>query len=160
MTSSNSPIDSKNWIDRINESDEYIKDMFSWYNNGWINRGEDDEKKIKDRIKTNILVTLNYVEEVLDELVKLGITANDVFLKFNSLVDHTVLITVPTEDYLSDNFFNIYSISKKKERSSKSEDYGVRFNYTFDDGDIDEDALRGDGFHKSHSSSPKNSASQ
>ncbi len=151
MSTHNSPINSQDWIDRINDSDDYIKDMMSFYNNGWIDRGEEDEKKIKDRIKANILLTFTYVDEILTELSKMKLPASCVYLKINTFVKQTVLISVPIEKYLDDNFSKIYSIASKIEKSSKSENYSVRFNFTFDDGSIDEENLKGDGFHKTHS---------
>lgn len=151
MTSAKTPINSQNWIDRINESDDYIKDMMAFYKNGWVDRGEDDEQKIKDRIKANIVLTFTYVDEVLKELVKMRLTAKCVYLKIDSFVTQTVLITVPIEKYLDENFTKIYSVTNKIQRSSRSENYSLRIIFTFDDGNIDEDAVAGDGFHLTHS---------
>jgi len=151
MTSHNTPINSQDWINRINDSDDYIKDMMAFYNNGWIDRGEDDEKKIKDRIRANIVLTFTYVDEIITELAKMNLAANCVYLKINSFVKQTVLISVPIEKYLNDEFSKIYSVASKIEKSSKSENYSVRFNFTFDDENIDEENLKGDGFHKTHS---------
>ncbi len=148
MVSHNKPIDSQDWINRINDSDEYIKDMMSFYTNGWINRGEEDNKKIKDRIKANIVLTFTYVDEIINELAKMNLAANCVYLKMNSFINQTVLISVPIERYLDDEFPKIYAVASKIEKSSKSENYSVRFNFTFDDGNIDEENLKADGFHK------------
>lgn len=150
MTSHNTPINTQDWIDRINDSDDYIKDMMSFYKNGWSDRGEDDERKVKDRIKANIILTLNYVDEIITQLSKMNLDANCVYLKINTFVKQTVLISVPIEKYLDNNFSAIYSVASKIEKSSRSENYSVRFNFTFDDGNIDEENLKGDGFHKTH----------
>ncbi|MEJ2881526.1 hypothetical protein [Pedobacter sp. GR22-6] len=150
MTSANTPVNSQNWIDRINESDDYIKDMVGYFNEGWDARGEDDKQKIQDRIKANLVLTLTYVDEVLKELIKIGSTANAVFIKIDSFVSQTALLTIPIEKYLMDEFVEIYTVTDKIERDSRSENYNVRINFTFDDGSIDETILKGDGYHKSH----------
>jgi hypothetical protein len=151
MTSANTPINSQNWIDRINDSDDYIKDMMAFYKNGWADRGEDDVKKAQDRVRANIVLTFTYVEEVLNELVKMKSAANCVYLKLESFVNQSVLITIPIEKYLNEDFTKIYSVTNNIQKSSKSENYNVRFSFTFDDGNIDTEALKGDGFHRTHS---------
>lgn len=150
MTTSNTPIDSNNWIDRINSSDNYVKDMLSFFSEGWDARGEDDKKKLDDRVKANIVLTFTYIDEILEQLSKESILANSVFLKINSISSLTALIAVPIDDYLKDDFMKIYSFAHNIEISSKSKNYSVIFNFTFDNGSLDETILSGDGFHKSH----------
>lgn len=150
MTPTNDPIDANNWIDRINTSDNYIKDMLSFYSEGWDARGINDKKDVEDRVKANIMLTFTYIDEILDHLSKIKIYANSAFLKVNTLYLQTVLIAVPIDDYLKDEFSKIYFIAHEIQKSSKSKNYSVIFNFTFDDGSLDETILSADGFHKSH----------
>lgn len=151
MIKEDAPINSENWIYRIKESDTYIKDMLGYFNEGWEARADDDQQKLELRIKANLLLTYNYVTRLLKELLNLKSTASSAFIKINNAVSQSVLITVPTEKYISDRFLNIYTLANHIEKDSRSESYDLRINFTFDDGKLDEDILKGDGYYKSHS---------
>lgn len=146
MTSNNSPINSQTLIDRINDPKDVIEELFCQYAEGWNDRGEDDIKKNNERVKANIHLTFIYIEEILDELKNIDTVANSIYFKINSLQRQTVLFTIPIDKYLSDKFLQMHTLSAKIEKRSKSEDYSVSISYTFDEGDIDEESLFGDGF--------------
>lgn len=141
-------MNSQNLIDRINDPNDSIQELFSQYAEGWHDRGEDDIKKNNERVKANIYMTFSYIEEILDELNRINAPANSVYFKINSLQRQTVLFTIPIEKYLSDEFLQMHTLSAKIEKRSKSEDYSISISYTFDQDDIDDESLSGDGYFK------------
>jgi len=145
-----STLNSQNWLEKINGTDTYVKDMLSFFNDGYEARGVDDQDKIKERLRAAVINSLTYTHEIISELGKLDIKPTKAYIKGVSLVSLTVLISVSIDDYLSDAFTQIYNSTYKIEKESKSENYGVSFNFTFDDGNIDPEALSCDGFIAIH----------
>ena len=141
---------SQKWEDTLTKSDDYVKDMLSFFQEGWDARGADDKAKIRERLKANVVTTLTYTHEVINALLELEIAPRAVFIKGESYVSQTVLISVGLEDYLSDNFSKIYQVSNKIEQSSKSENYIVNFSFTFDDGSLSIECLSSDGYVNTH----------
>lgn len=145
-----SETNSQNWDTKISQSDEYVKDMLVYFAEGWDARGLDDSRKDQDRLRVNVVNTLTYIEQVNAALNDLNIQATASHIKANSFFSFTVLFLIPLESYLSEEFLNVYFITSMIEKKSKSEDYCVNFTFTFDDGNINEEALTCDGYFRSH----------
>lgn len=141
---------SQNWTDRISESDTFVKDMLSFFQEGWDARGVDDQTKIVERLRANVILTLTYIDEVISFLNKMNLKANKAFIRGESLVSQVILISVPLEDYLNPNFLKVYKVANDIERNSRSENYSVSFNFTFDEGNLCEESIQTDGFVKTH----------
>jgi hypothetical protein len=141
---------SQNWLEKINGTDTYVKDMLSFFQNGWDARGNDDQDKIKERLRANVINSLTYTHEIISELGKLDIKPTRAYIKGISVVSQSVLISISIDDYLSDKFTRIYNVASKIEKESKSENYSISFNFTFDDGNLDGEALSCDGFIAIH----------
>ena len=143
-------VSSRNWENTLTKSDDYVKDMMSFFQEGWEARGVDDKNKIRERLKANVVTTLTYTNEVLSALLELGINPKAAYIKGESFVSLTVLISVSLEDYLNEKFLQIYKITSNIEKSSKSDNYIVHFSLTFDDGSLCLDSLSSDGFVNTH----------
>lgn len=141
-----SDTNSENWLEKIHESESYVKDMLSHFERGWHERGVDDQEKFNARMKANLGLTISYIKEVIGSLTKLAVKVKTPYIKLNSLSSHTVMITVGIDDYIKPEFSKIYSITSAISRASRSENYSVVFHFTFDEGDIDEECILSDGY--------------
>ncbi len=141
-----SDTNSENWLEKIHESESYVKDMLSHFQRGWHERGVDEQEKFKARMKANLGLTVSYITEVIGALGNLDIKVKTPYLKLNSLASHTVLITVGIEDYVKPEFSKIYSTTSRLEKASRSENYSLGFNFTFDEGNLDNECIVSDGY--------------
>jgi len=120
--------------------------MLMAYETGWIERGIDDNRQVESRIKTNIDNTLNYIKEVISHFRRLHLALNGAFIKVERPNSFSVIMTVPSQTFVDENLLQIYSITHEIEKASRSNDYRVSFTITYNDGDINNDALLADGF--------------
>lgn len=125
-----------------------VDEMLMAYETGWAERGLDDKNKFEARVKINVNNTVNYTKEVFSYFRKLNLSTDNAFIKLERANSLAVLITVPVETFMSDMLLDIYSFTHDIERHSRSDDYRVSFSITYNDGDINEDALLSDGFFK------------
>jgi hypothetical protein len=125
-----------------------VDEMLMAYETGWTERGADDKKKFQGRIKVNIDNTINYVKEVVSYFRKLELSVNGAFIKIERANSLSVIITVPVTTFMDEALLNVYSFAHDIERHSRSDDYRVAFSVTYNDGEINEDALLSDGFHR------------
>lgn len=118
-----------------NEVIEYYA-MFKAYQEG-------EKKKIFDHtFKTAELI----VDEFLHELKVSGVNVLDVYLRFNASTSMTVLILVPQDQFISDEFDAAYDIAEKYELKEKTDIFDLDFNYATKTENIVDEAIAGQGF--------------
>jgi hypothetical protein len=125
-----------------------VDEMLMAYETGWAERGIDDKNKFQARVKVNVDNTVNYTKEVVSYFRKLKLAINGAFIKLERTNSLSVLITVPVETFMNEMLLDVYSFTHDIERHSRSDDYRVSFSVTYNDGDINEDALLSDGFYR------------
>jgi hypothetical protein len=146
VTASNKNLSSHSWEESIARSDDYVKDMLSFFDEGWDARGADDKKKLQNRIKANIFTTFTYIEEIVELIRENSFTPKSVFAKMDNPTSAIVLLAVTLEDYVNPGFLQIYDYASEIESKSKSENYSISFSMTFDDGSFNEECIKSDGF--------------
>ena len=77
---------------------------------------------------------------------RLQLALNGAFIKVERPNSFSVIMTVPSQTFVNENLLQIYSITHEIEKASRSNDYRVSFTVTYNDGDINNDALLADGF--------------
>lgn len=125
-----------------------VDQMLLAYETGWVERGADDKKKFQDRVKINVDNTVNYTKEVLSFFNKLKLSVNGAYIKLERANSLSVLLTVSSKTFMDEQLLNVYSFTHDIERHSRSDDYRVAFSITYNDGEINEDALLSDGFYR------------
>jgi hypothetical protein len=134
-------------IDNLEESFKNDVDaMLIAYETGWSERGLDDKRQFESRLKTNVDNTVNYIKEVISHFRKLELTVNGAFIKLERPNSLSVILTVPVQTFVDEKLLQVYSITHSIERHSRSDDYRVAFSITYNDGDINNNALLADGF--------------
>ncbi len=139
----------------LKNSDEYVKDMLQFYeeghSNGWEARGTNDRNLFEARLKANVISTLTYVNEVIKVCDKVGIQILSAYIKLENPKSMQVLLSVPLADYLKKELRDVYKHIHLIEKSSRSDDYRVGLSITYDDGSLDADTLTAEGFIQTHS---------
>lgn len=125
-----------------------VDQMLLAYETGWVERGVDDKKKFQDRVKINVDNTVNYTKEVFAFFHKMNLAVNGAYIKLERANSLSVLLTVPSQTFMNEQFLDVYSFTHDIERHSRSDDYRVAFSITYNDGEINEDALLSDGFYR------------
>ena len=125
-----------------------VDEMLMAYETGWSERGIDDRNKFQERVKINIDNTINYTKEVVAHLKKLELSVNGAFVKIERANSLSVIISVPVATFMNELLLDVYSFAHSIERHSRSDDYRVAFSVTYNDGEINEDALLSDGFYR------------
>ncbi len=93
----------------------------------------------------NTLTYLDEVNEVLDELDIPMLTAH---IKMERPKYFSVLISVPLDDFIDPKLLTVYEKTQAIERNSQSDNYRVTFSFTHNEGTLDEDCLKAEGFVK------------
>jgi len=134
-------------IDDLEESlQSDVNQMLLAYETGWTERGIDDKKKFQDRVKINVANTVDYIKQVVTQLRKLELSVNGAYIKLERANSLSVIITVPVNTFMDEKLLQVYSFTHDIERHSRSDDYRVAFSITYNEGDLDQDALLSDGF--------------
>src|SRR3954467_6464809 len=134
-------------VDQLEESlKSDVNGMLMAYETGWIERGIDDKNKFEARVKVNVDNTVNYIKEVVSYLRKLELSLNGAFIKLERANALSVLITVPVDIFMNEKLLQVYSFTHDIERHSRSDHYRVAFSITYNEGDLDQDALLSDGY--------------
>jgi hypothetical protein len=132
--------------DSLKKSDDYVSDMLRFYQDGWDERGKSDQKNFISKIKAKLDMTLNYIDDVNSALNEQGLTLISSHVKLKNPNSLSVLFVISLEDYLSEKLLGIYPISHDIEKKSRSEEYGVTFSFTYDEGNFDMEAVKAHGF--------------
>lgn len=147
-------LDVENLENTLKNSDDYVKDMLEFYdegwNGGWEARGADDLDKFKARLKANVVNTLTYISEIIKQFHAAELKPLAAYIKLENPKSQIVLISVSLEDYLKKELLPVYSYIHSIEKTSRSENYRVAFTVTYDDGSLCTDTLAAEGFVKTH----------
>ena len=130
----------------ISQSDAYIKDMLSFFQYGWNDRGSDDQKRVRKIFQSNMARTFNGINQVGIGLKALNIPTKSAYIKAESVFSQEVLIAIAESDYLRDDFLKIYDVTNKIEAISKLENHIVNFAFLYDNGSINQETLSSDGY--------------
>lgn len=134
-------------VDDLEESlKSDVSEMLLAYETGWSERGIDDKNKFEERVKLNVDNTVNYTKEVIGYFRKLDLPVNGAFIKIERANSLSVIITVPTKTFINEKLLQVYSFTHDIQKRSRSDDYRVSFTVTYNEGDLDVDALLSDGF--------------
>jgi len=130
----------------IVNSDSYVEEMLSFFQEGWTERGKDEVEKSKEKFRKNVALSLNYTNDVIFELSKLDIQPVSIYIKAENVNSLIVLIVISQLNYICNNFNNIFEITHLIELKNRSEDYAIKFDFTFDSNHLDTEAIYSDGF--------------
>lgn len=150
MESNTKPMDVENLENTLKNSDSYVHDMLQFYEVGWDARGADDKKNFEARVKANVITTVTYINEVINEFTKNELKVDGAFIKLERPNSFAVLFSVPIETFISKSLYNIYQYTQDIEQTSRSENYRVVFSVSYDDGELDTECLVSEGFVKTH----------
>ncbi|MEO6977776.1 MAG: hypothetical protein ABI113_05330 [Mucilaginibacter sp.] len=145
------PMDLENLENTLKHSDSYVHDMLQFYGEGWDARGTDDKKNFEARLKANVITTITYISEVIDQFAKSKLKVEGAFIKLEKPNSLAVLFSVPIETFLDKALYSVYKYIHSIEQKSRSENYRIVFSVSYDDGSLDSECLLSEGFIKTHS---------
>lgn len=131
---------------RAQHANNYVVGMVEYLQEGWDNDDFEEIDEIKERLHTNVKISLNYIDEVIAELQQLNIRPKSVFIRSKSIISQNVLISLSPGDQLKNKFSEIYFVTARMEKNSLSENYKLSFTFTFDDGHLNEEVLACAGY--------------
>lgn len=131
---------------RAHHPNNYVMGMVEYLQEGWDNDDFEEIDAIKERLHTNVKLSLGYIDEIIIELSKLDIKPKSVFIRSKSIISQNILISLSPNDQLKNKFSEIYCVSAKMESNSRSESYKLSFTFTFDNGHLNEEVLACAGY--------------
>ena len=90
--------------------------------------------------------TLTYLNEVIEHLSDAGLTAKGAHIKLENPSSLSVIVSLSVEDYMSDKLSDVYEKMHAIEKSSRSDNYRVAFNLTYDDNSLNHETLKAEGY--------------
>lgn len=129
--------------ERMFTSNHVIDAYFAGHKDGL----EQNEKLIMDKLVSNINLSGDFTNELIEKMKGIGVTPTQAYLKINSWDDFTILMVVTEEDFLNENIFNVYNLITEFESSKKSEFFNISVSLLDSDGEHNEDCIMSDGYN-------------
>lgn len=131
---------------RAQHPNSYVMGMVEYLQEGFDNDDFEEIDEIKERLFTNVKISMANITKTISELKNLGITPKSIFIRSKSVISQNVLISLSPDDQLKNRFSEIYSITAKMEKNNFSENYKLSFTFTFDNGHLNEEVLACAGY--------------
>ncbi len=114
-------------------------------------KGKDDGVKetqqiFIDKLNENIYKSAEYTEKMLSFMRKGKLNPISAHLKINSFDDFIILITLPEEEFISEDFLETYDLASKLEDEAHDKYYNVMFMFSDRENDFNTNLLVSEGF--------------
>lgn len=110
------------------------------------------EKASWELLNSNIEKSAEYTDRVIKEITNKKFTPISAHLKICSLIGLNVIIKIKEEDFLSDEFLNIYSFIGRYENEINKDIFNLSFSFIDGDKTFNQTRLRADGFFLNYNS--------
>jgi hypothetical protein len=145
-----SALQSNNFVNhqpqRLQQLGAYVLGIVEHLKEGWDREDFDEIDEIRDQLHTNVKYSLSYINEILVALEQLDIRPKCIYISSKSLIRQHVLVSLNAEDQHKPGFEEIYRITSRLEKNSRSANYNLSFTFTFDNGQLNEEVLSCAGY--------------
>lgn len=109
--------------------------------------GQDEHYRILSKqLEENINKAAELAENLFDEISKNKIQPIEIHLKAEDITKYKALVIVSKDDFISDNFRQVYTIARKIKDKSETENFYISFAFTTSSEHLNEQLLLSDGF--------------
>ena len=98
------------------------------------------------QFKENIDQAARLSETLFKEVIKLDVKPYEIRIKAEDITRFKALFIVSKEDFLSDKFRDVYTLSRKLKTTSESDKFYISFSFTPTSKELNEHCLIADGF--------------
>jgi hypothetical protein len=145
-----SALQSNNFINyqpqSLQQPGAYVVGIVEHLQDGWDREDFDEIDEIREQLHRNVKYSLNYINETVAALQQMDINPKSVYISGKSLIRQHVLICLYAADQHKTRFEEIYNITSRMEKSSRSANYSLSFTFTFDNGQLNEEVLNCAGY--------------
>jgi hypothetical protein len=149
------PIEAEKMVDGFNLNDaeirqftvnEVIQSYKAGVSHGRATAIEQEQKSLMERIKANAALAAKDTLRVITFLKQIGIKALSAHLRIESIYSICVLITVSTDDYVKEDFTQVYKFVSALQNANTNELYAVNFQFINKSDHFDIEAVENAGF--------------
>ena len=109
--------------------------------------GQNEHYRILSKqLEENISKAAALAESLYDQISKKEIEPIEIHLKAEDITKYKALVIVSKDDFISDDFRQAYTISRKIKNESESENFYISFSFTPASEHLNEQCLLADGF--------------
>lgn len=109
--------------------------------------GQNEHYRILSKqLEENINKAAELAENLFEEISKKGIHPIEIHLKAEDITKYKALVIVSKDDFIADNFRQVYTISRKIKNESESDNFYINFSFTPSSIHLNEQSLIFDGF--------------
>lgn len=136
-----------NWHPADRFSGDEMIDAYFLGRKAGIEAGWDEKFQILvKQFKTNIESAVSVSETLYKQASEIGIALKTIHLRSDGLSKFTALFVVDAKDFISDNFLNVYKISRKLNGNKSNPDIYISFLFTPASDTLNQDCLTADGY--------------
>lgn len=135
----------KNWQEQA-DANFSSDDLIDAYYKGKSDVENQIAKIVMERFTENITKATKLAEQFINLSKEKGVDVINAHLKVDDIAKFKVLFTVTEEDYLSDNFNNIYLLSNFIKTTNNSDTFSITFSFTYQSEHLSNECLSSDGY--------------
>lgn len=137
---------SSNWI--LNPEKEYFThdELIDAYLRGKEHQKNENQKILLEKLESNLKLAQSIVENITSEIKEKGFKPFKSYLRINNIIKFDAIFDVSSEDFISDNFDEIYSISRKIKKEVNSDTFNINFTFMPHSESINEKRINCEGF--------------
>ena len=103
-------------------------------------------KILHERLKENIFKAQRICENLLSKIIDKKIKVFTIHLKADNINSYTALFAVELNDFVSDKFREVYTLSRQIKNESDTDTFYITFSFIPNSKQLSEDCLEADGF--------------
>lgn len=135
-----------NWI--LNPVKEYFTqdELIDAYLKGKEQQKNEHQKVLLEKLESNVKLAQSLVEEITSEIKAKGFKPYKSYLRINNIIKFDAIFDVSIEDFTSDNFDEIYNISRIMKKKVNTDTFNINFTFMPHSESINEKRINCEGF--------------
>ena len=136
----------ENWQEK-GEYSYSVDDLIDAYNSGKQHALNEHNSILKEKFEENIQKAMLHSQDLINEMQQKGIICEKAFLRPVGLTKFDSLFIVPSENFLSDEFVEIYALARQKRSNVNEATFHISFSFMPLTSNINEEIIVCDGFN-------------
>lgn len=137
---------SSHWI--LNPEKEYFThdELIDAYLRGKEHQKNENQKILLEKLESNIKLAQSIVETITSEIKEKGFKSFKSYLRVNNIIKFDAIFDVSSDDFTSDSFDEIYTISRNLRKEVNTETFNINFTFMPHSDNINEKRINCEGF--------------
>ena len=137
---------SSDWILRPEKEYFTHDDLIDAYLKGKEQQKNDNQKILLEKLEKNVKHAQSIVERITEKINNKGFKSFKSYLRINNIIKFDAIFDVSIEDFTSDKFDEIYTISRKIKKEENTDTFNINFTFMPHTKSLNEKRLVCEGF--------------